>query len=92
MEKTKNRTKEIKTVERTITLKIPERFDKQLEALADALHRTVESVLKEQLYATMGNWYSGGFAEGWAHDIWDWNGLGKELEEEVVVIAEAEGC
>ena len=92
MEKTKNRTKEIKTVERTITVKIPERFDKQLEILANALKRTVELILKEQLYAVMENWYSGGFAEGWANDVFNFRDReqGEKLEKEVTEIANAE--
>jgi predicted transcriptional regulator len=89
MEKTK---REIRTVERTITLKIPERFDKELEILANALKRTVESILKNELYATLENWYSGGFAEGWEQQLYCFFEEGKKLQEEVTEVANAEGC
>ena len=84
----------IKTVDRTITLKIPQRFDEQLEILANAMKRTVESILKEQLYAVMENWYSGGFAEGWANDVFNFQDReqGEKLEKEVTEVANTEDC
>jgi predicted transcriptional regulator len=82
--------KEIKTVERTVTVKVPETFDNELQILAKALKRTVESILKEELYGTMENWYSGGFAEGWVNMCSKSYEESKEIEKEVTKIADAE--
>ena len=83
----------LKTVDRTLTLKIPERFDKELQLLANDLNRTVESILKDELYGILTNWYSGGYAENWAEEICCHNlEEGKKIEKEVAKIADAEDC
>lgn len=93
MEKTRIRTKEIKTVERTLVVKLPERFDKELQVIAKALDRTVESILKDELYGNLENWYSGGFAEGWAEEIYCFTvEEGKKREKEISQVADADDC
>lgn len=84
---------DIKTVERTLVVKLPERFDKELQMLANALKRTVESVLKEELYATLENWYSSGYAQNWAEELFCHSfEEGKKLEKEITQVADAEDC
>lgn len=82
---------EIKTVERTLVLRLPERFDKELQVLANALNRTVESILKDELYATLENWYSSGYAQNWAEELFCYSlEEGKKFEKEITEVAEAE--
>jgi hypothetical protein len=93
VKKTETRTKEIKTVERTLVVKLPERFDKELQVIAKALDRTVESILKDELYGNLENWYSGGFAQGWAEEICCYTvEAGQKFEKEISQVADADDC
>jgi hypothetical protein len=94
MEKAKVQTKEeIATVDRTITVKLPERFDKDLQSIAKALDRTVESILKDELYGILTNWYSGGYAENWAEEICCFTvEAGQKREKEISQVADADDC
>ncbi len=84
--KTKD-SKQIDTIERTITIKLPKKFDEVLQSLAKALNRHVESLLLEELYATCESFFQGGFADGWIKEITQTK-LAKEMENEVSKIAE----
>jgi hypothetical protein len=81
--------KQIETTERTITVKLPKRFDSYLEGLARALNRSVESILLEQLYSNLENFFEGGFAECWTNKILDdEDGSRKNLERQVSQVAD----
>jgi len=82
------KTEEIETVDRTITLKLPKNFDGYLQGLARALNRTVESILLDDLYAVLENFFQGGFATSWTEEILDGE-LGKNLDEQVSQVANA---
>jgi len=81
-------TQQIETVERTITVKLPKRFDSYLQGVARALNRTVESILLADLYAILENFFQGGFATGWTDEILDGE-VGKDLDEQVSQVADA---
>jgi hypothetical protein len=80
--------KQIETVDHTITVKLPKKFDTYLEGLARALNRSVESLLLEDLYHVLENFFQGGFATGWTDEILDGE-LGKDLDEQVSQVANA---
>jgi hypothetical protein len=85
--KSQTQTQQIETVQRTITVKLPKKFDSYLQGLARALNRTVESLLLEDLYAILENFFQGGFATGWTDEILDGE-LGKDLDEQVGQVAD----
>lgn len=82
------KTQPIETTERTLTVKLPKKFDDYLQGLARALNRTVESLLLEDLYAVLENFFQGGFATGWTDEILDGE-RGKDLDEQVSQVANA---
>ena len=75
------------TVERTITLTLPRKLDEQLQTIAKALDRSVESIILEEAYSVFSNFFQGGFADGWREYLID-DADGKSLDEQVEKIAD----
>lgn len=90
MEKTRARTKkEIATVDRTITVKLPKQFDDYLQTLAKALGRSVEKILLEDIYGVLDNFFSGGHNQSWIESVVSIdNEHGRQLEKQVQQIAD----
>lgn len=83
---------QIETVEHALTIKLPKKFDQYLQKLAEALKRSVESMLLEELYCTCEQWFTSGTDDGWQdlikHEHLGYGSLEKTLEDEVKQISD----
>ena len=73
-------------VDRTITIKLPRKFDEYLQGIAKTLERSVESVILEDVYQLLSSFFQGGHADAWQeyiieHNTVDWNSLEKEIDK-----------
>jgi hypothetical protein len=95
MESPQPKNDELETVSRTVTVKLPKDYDTFLVGLTTALHIKVEHLLLEEIYATLENFFDGGFYEGWTEQLMtkQMNENEKVLQKQVSQVADiALGC
>jgi hypothetical protein len=91
----KSETPKLEIVDRVLTVKLPKKFDSYIEMIAKALKRTPESVLLEELYSILENFFEGGFASVWQEEVLctqllkTERGTGKKLQEQVSQVADS---
>jgi hypothetical protein len=83
MSKTEQEEKPVETVDVTLTATIPKPFMVVLEGLSKIMGLPVETILLDELYSILSNYFSGEYFKAWFDWLADQEGVG-ELDTEAL--------